>query len=1190
MPKTDIDYYSYEESKALVRKLGLKSEDDWRAWLKLGRKDPRIPANPYSFYKKRGEWISMGDWLGTSRVANQNKKFEDYSVAKGFARSLNIKTSDDWKNLCVEGKVPDRFPRDPRSTYKNDWESWGEFLGTGRVASQNYRYASYAEAQEFYIENKILTKKIHTEAKKNVDWPAQIPKTPWTAYPKEWKGWNNFVKTQPSSHGRGFTSFADARARVRKMGIKTQEEFRERAKTDKNWPGDIPKLPWATYKKSGEWTNLNDFLGTEPTSYNRAWRSFAEARAYVRELGIQRTVDYQKWAKSRKCPKDIPRSPDAVYAEQWVNWTDWLGNYGVMWKVGTIRAFVKSLLPHLKSFTAAELYVLLQQNGLTESDGKSKSFIQALKTGRFPTEELEKFVNQKESLVDKFIEGEINSLEEGINVDAVTASEGDVDDASFEKADDSADQAALPEVNVSEVLSSLDDQVVSSADEEAIEFLVASALAKLWKRAYVALDDAVTQAKSHKGGEYSARVRMAFLSEVERAQTLPVPKGYNFRVNNKLTEPNLMQRHLAARLMSHKRVGNWSGTGAGKTLSAIYSSRLIDAKLTVICCPNSVVSGWVNNIKSIFPDSEVQEKTWQPSWSEDGKARYLVLNFEAFQQTDSENNVSQFCSRNQVNLLVVDEIHYAKQRHSENMSKRRQLITAFSSLSSQGSENYYVLGMSATPVINNLHEGKSLIDLVTGINHEDLNVTSPSVFNCMRMHQKLVTLGIRWMPKYEANLEVLKEPVDCEDYLDDIRSLGNSGTPLELEKILTKARLPVIVKHVRRKTLIYTHYISEIDRILRDALVAEGWSVGFYTGEEKSGLDSFINGDLDVLIGSSAIGTGVDGLQTVCDQLIINVLPWTAAQYEQLIGRIHRQGQTKERVSVVIPITESKVNDAVWSWCASKLKRLEYKKSIADAVVDGVVPEGHLRTEAQAYKDVMSWLERLDKGQVITVARSPVYVNLDNVLVSEDDSKEAKKRRLSEFSRMNANWNNSLSKTTADKLSKDDSEWKTYHQLYREAREDWPVIPFEEFIRWALDRVDLEIGDFGCGEALVAKELKGAHIIHSFDHVAVNDSVIAGDMSRVPLDDCTLDVALFSLSLMGKNFTDYLREAHRTLRLDGHLHIWEATSRFKDIDHFEKQLQSLGFNKYQRNIGDKFTHLHLIKSGKRVDESVVVSF
>ena len=33
------------------------------------------------------------------------------------------------------------------------------------------------------------------------------------------------------------------------------------------------------------------------------------------------------------------------------------------------------------------------------------------------------------------------------------------------------------------------------------------------------------------------------------------------------------------------------------------------------------------------------------------------------------------------------------------------------------------------------------------------------------------------------------------------------------------------------------------------------------------------------------------------------------------------------------------------------------------------------------------------------------------------------------------------------------------------------------------------------------------------------------------LDDEELDVAVFCLSLMGKNFTDYLKEEHRTLSL-----------------------------------------------------------
>lgn len=67
-------------------------------------------------------------------------------------------------------------------------------------------------------------------------------------------------------------------------------------------------------------------------------------------------------------------------------------------------------------------------------------------------------------------------------------------------------------------------------------------------------------------------------------------------------------------------------------------------------------------------------------------------------------------------------------------------------------------------------------------------------------------------------------------------------------------------------------------------------------------------------------------------------------------------------------------------------------------------------------------------------------------------------------------------------------------------------------------------------------------------------------MAHVPMEDETLDVAVFSLSLMGANFTDYLREAWRLLKLDGHLHIYEATSRFTDRAEFVAGLKRLGFS------------------------------
>jgi hypothetical protein len=356
--------------------------------------------------------------------------------------------------------------------------------------------------------------------------------------------------------------------------------------------------------------------------------------------------------------------------------------------------------------------------------------------------------------------------------------------------------------------------------------------------------------------------------------------------------------------------------------------------------------------------------------------------------------------------------------------------------------------MSATPVINNLEEGKSLVEPVTGVAHDDLE-TRATVPNCMRLHQRLATLGTRWMPRYDTSFEQVDCPVDCSGYLAEIRALGRGpGSPLALEQILTRARLPAILGQIRRKTLIYTHYIRGIDRTLREAIEAEGWKVGFYSGDDKSGLDGFLDGDVDVLIGTGAIATGVDGLQRVCSRLIVAVLPWTAAE----------------------------------------------------------------------------------------------------------------------------------------------AEWERYHALFREARADWAVVPCEEMIRWCRQRSGYVIGDFGCGEAGLAAAVSDRHTVHSFDHVAANGGVVACDMARVPLGDAALDLAVFSLSLVGSNFADYIREAHRTLRIDGELHVIEASSRFGDRDRFARSLGAFGFDVVGVEDRWKFTHIRTLKGERRPREEARLEF
>lgn len=111
-------------------------------------------------------------------------------------------------------------------------------------------------------------------------------------------------------------------------------------------------------------------------------------------------------------------------------------------------------------------------------------------------------------------------------------------------------------------------------------------------------------------------------------------------------------------------------------------------------------------------------------------------------------------------------------------------------------------------------------------------------------------------------------------------------------------------------------------------------------GGDKSGRDSFINGATDVLIASSAMAVGVDGFQRVCDRLILNISPWTRAELEQLEGRLNRQGQVHESLSIIFPVIYGLDDGERWSWDEGRLARLQNKQTIADAAVDGLMPEG----------------------------------------------------------------------------------------------------------------------------------------------------------------------------------------------------------------------------------------------------------
>jgi superfamily II DNA or RNA helicase len=606
------------------------------------------------------------------------------------------------------------------------------------------------------------------------------------------------------------------------------------------------------------------------------------------------------------------------------------------WSLEHIRQFVQALLSHIGAFDPSEKYALAMQAGLTKEKA-SQPFVKALTSGRFPTSELEKFARGEPSLVDGFAgsadraadphAGDFKlelveppaakSTETGVDrFDLPMAPEpqdaGDIDvsrevdvHGAASPEDDAAADPPLPVVTTREALEALDSALIASADAETVKFLLDSAKAKLWRHAYLHPTEARGQAAAFQGDVYSSLVRDRFLAEFDEAEQLELPPGYAFRPDRDgpIVPPNLMQRRVAVCVRQARRFGNWSGMGAGKTLSAILATRVVGAGLTVVCCPNAVVANWAREIQNAFSVKNVATKTWTPTWDDPMAAgsRYLILNYEQFQQPDSEAHLVAFLEKNVVDFVVIDEIHYAKQRDAgATISKRKRLVQGLVLEAAKRNAELCVLGMSGTPVINTLQEGKSLVELITGHRHDDLE-TAATVQNCMRLYQRLVTLGTRWKPDYAIQLDVRREEIDCAADLEEIRRLGR-GTMLELEQVLTRLRLPTILENIKpgEKVLIYTHYVDEIAKTLLDAMKDAGFRAGLLTGDtDDTDLTQFLSktGSVDVLIASSRIGTGVDGLQHVCSKLIINCLPWTNAEYEQLIGRIYRQGTRECRAA-----------------------------------------------------------------------------------------------------------------------------------------------------------------------------------------------------------------------------------------------------------------------------------------------------
>lgn len=226
-------------------------------------------------------------------MGGRYKTFLSFRAARKYVRSLDLQNQKQWRRFCtgrLRVRIPSDIPKAPHSTYKElGWNGYGDWLGTGNVATRLRKYRSFAAAREFAnglgLKGKNQWKAyVGRRLRGFPRLPSDIPHAPHQVYEADWKSWGDWVGTEAiATFERQFRPFSDARAFARALRLGSYEEWvhylRGQVPDRPPLPNDIPHYPEKFYKTM--WRGYGDWLGNEESArYARLRRKRSKGKRF----------------------------------------------------------------------------------------------------------------------------------------------------------------------------------------------------------------------------------------------------------------------------------------------------------------------------------------------------------------------------------------------------------------------------------------------------------------------------------------------------------------------------------------------------------------------------------------------------------------------------------------------------------------------------------------------------------------------------------------------------------------------------------------------------------------------------------------------------------------------------------------------------------------------------------------------
>lgn len=178
-------------------------------------------------------------------------------------------------------------------------------------------------------------------------------------------------------------------------------------------------------------------------------------------------------------------------------------------------------------------------------------------------------------------------------------------------------------------------------------------------------------------------------------------------------------------------------------------------------------------------------------------------------------------------------------------------------------------------------------------------------------------------------------------------------------------------------------------------------------------------------------------------------------------------------------------------------------------------------------------------------------------------------------------WATQKSTTTHEKLQSDPTEWHKYHDARDNSFQgyDPSQIPRNRVIAHLAKKRKhrLRILDLGCGRNNITQHYSQIDKDHKFtiqgyDHVVEQgSSALVGNIANLAAqeEDESVDICIYSQSLMGSDWCEYLTEGHRMLRYNGEFIISEH---IKMLDDVRAELGRLGCKVESLNADTEEAH------------------